>query len=259
MPVTRLIQLSDCHLGGEFGERLLGLDTDESFSDVLSVLKSESPDALVASGDISSKGAENAYSRFLEYMQDYKACPMGWLPGNHDDASVMAGYDQALMSNGFLKLGSWELILLDSSIPRSEYGCIADAELERLEQLLSKCNGHVMVFVHHQPVPVGSTWLDQYTISNGESLLSILDKCPQVKALCWGHVHQVYESRRAHYALLSAPSTCIQFMPGSEEFALDTTMPGYRWFDLHDDGRVETGLVRVSQKDYGIDFSSSGY
>ena len=36
-------------------------------------------------------------------------------------------------------------------------------------------------------------------------------------------------------------------------------MPGYRWFDLHPDGRIETGVSRVSGKHYIIDYKSAGY
>ena len=52
----RLIQVTDCHLGAEPGEQLLGMDTDESLLDVLTLLRSTEAqaDMLVASGDIAS-------------------------------------------------------------------------------------------------------------------------------------------------------------------------------------------------------------
>ncbi len=36
-------------------------------------------------------------------------------------------------------------------------------------------------------------------------------------------------------------------------------MPGYRWFDLHDDGSFDTGVNRVTGKEYVIDYKSAGY
>jgi Icc protein len=36
-------------------------------------------------------------------------------------------------------------------------------------------------------------------------------------------------------------------------------MPGYRWLELHDDGKIKTAVSRVPEKNYGIDFSSTGY
>jgi Icc protein len=36
-------------------------------------------------------------------------------------------------------------------------------------------------------------------------------------------------------------------------------MPGYRWFELNDDGTFATGVVRVTDKQYAIDYKSEGY
>jgi Icc protein len=46
---------------------------------------------------------------------------------------------------------------------------------------------------------------------------------------------------------LSTPSTCAQFLPHSEFFALDERPPGLRWLDLHPDGRVATPVEWVRQ------------
>jgi Icc protein len=43
--------------------------------------------------------------------------------------------------------------------------------------------------------------------------------------------------------LLSTPSTCAQFRPGSDSFAIDERPPGYRWLDLRADGRLDTEVV----------------
>ena len=55
------------------------------------------------------------------------------------------------------------------------------------------------------------------------------------------------------------PSTCVQFKPGSEDFAVDDAAPGYRWFDLHADGRIETAVSRVEGVEFEVDFSVKGY
>jgi Icc protein len=44
---------------------------------------------------------------------------------------------------------------------------------------------------------------------------------------------------------MSSPSTCAQFQPSSDTFALDTRPPGYRWIDLHADGSIDTSVVWV--------------
>lgn len=46
--------------------------------------------------------------------------------------------------------------------------------------------------------------------------------------------------------LLGAPSTCVQFLPGAAHCAVDTRPAGYRWLDLHDDGRIDSGVRRLA-------------
>ena len=59
--------------------------------------------------------------------------------------------------------------------------------------------------------------------------------------------------------LLSVPSTCVQFKPHSKDFAVDDVAPGYRWLDLHEDGRIDTEVSRVEGVKFEVDFSVKGY
>ena len=87
----------------------------------------------------------------------------------------------------------------------------------------------------------------------------IVDQYPQVRGIFWGHIHQQFEVDRKGVKLRSVPSTCIQFLPRSDDFALDTIAPGYRMIDLHDDGRIHTEVRRVEIPDIGVDTSCMGY
>ena len=42
-----------------------------------------------------------------------------------------------------------------------------------------------------------------------------------------------------------SPSTCFQFQPRSQTFAVDASGPGYRWLYLQDDGSVGTEVKRI--------------
>ena len=44
---------------------------------------------------------------------------------------------------------------------------------------------------------------------------------------------------------MSSPSTCAQFLPNSDDFALDVRSPGYRWLELSDNGAMHTKVVWV--------------
>lgn len=257
----RMIQITDCHLGARPGQSLLGIDTDESLVDVLHRLSQceRQADFVVASGDVTSDGDVAAYERFLSLLRTCFNRPLAWLSGNHDLDSVMRQFPRAQVQREHVEFEHWQLILLNSSVPGEERGEIPQSEIDRLIRCLENNSKHTLVFVHHQPVSVGCDWIDQYVISNAGQLLNTLSDYPQVKALVWGHVHQEFNSQHRHFSLHATPSTCIQFKPQSADFTLDDAMPGYRWFNLHADGRLETGVERVAEKAYGIDFASAGY
>ena len=263
----RLVQITDCHLGGEVGEELLGLNTDESFLDVLKLVQTHEHncDYIVATGDISSMGAGPAYHRFIKLVKTYLPQPLAWLPGNHDQAILMRSIEadyastETPVQGGCIDTDAWRVILLDSSVPGYEGGALSIAEIARLQVLLDNTDKHVLVFVHHQPIEIGCQWVDQYIIENHSELFSVLKTNNRVKGIVFGHVHQEFDADKNGLAILATPSTCIQFASNSDDFKVDSAMPGYRWFNLYDDGRFETKVVRVSQKDYGIDFESGGY
>ena len=259
----RLIQISDCHLGALDGEALLGLNTDQSLRDVLELIseKEANFDHMVCTGDIASAGHDLCYRRFLGIVREYFSGPFSWLPGNHDSVSIMAAID--VTNTPITRLvvqDNWLIILLDSVVPMKVHGNLAQAELDFLTQTLAgNPDKHIMVMLHHQPVLVGSAWIDQYILRNADPFFAIIDQHPQVKAVVWGHVHQDFRDMRNQVELIATPSTCVQFKPLCDDFVVDTLMPGYRWFDLHPDGHFETGVERVTGKEYVIDYKSAGY
>jgi Icc protein len=96
-------------------------------------------------------------------------------------------------------------------------------------------------------------------VRNADAFFAVTDRYPQVKAIVWGHVHQDFRGKRNGVELVATPSTCVQFKPKCDDFTVDTQMPGYRWFDLNDDGTFTTGVERVTGKHYVIDYKSAGY
>lgn len=259
----RLIQITDCHLGPQQSETLLGLNTDQSLEDVLLLIQQAEPrfDHLVCTGDVASAGHIDCYRRFAQTIRNHFSQPISWLAGNHDSADIMESVQESLGIQGRLvELGEWLLVLLDSSVPGQVYGQLAASELDFLEHVLdSHPDKHIIVSLHHQVVPVGSEWIDQYVVRNSDALFTLVDEYPQVKLIVWGHVHQDFEMQRKGVTMVATPSTCVQFKPQCDDFTVDTQMPGYRWFELNDDGSFATGIARVTNKQYVIDYKSAGY
>lgn len=258
---VRLIQITDCHLGPEVSESLLGLNTDQSLDDVLQLIAREQPvfDHLVCTGDIASAGHDTCYNRFIDSIRAYFSTPLAWLPGNHDSAAIMGRVHNSPEAR-FIQSGEWLVVLLDSAVPGEVYGRLAESELQYLRSTLkAHPDKHILVMLHHQPVPVGSAWIDQYVLRNAEAFFAIVDDYTNIKGIVWGHVHQDFTGMRKGVPLIATPSTCVQFKPGCDEFTVDTQMPGYRWFDLRPDGSFDTGISRVTGKHYVIDYQSAGY
>lgn len=257
-----LVQLSDSHLFAEADGRLLGMDTADSLRQVVRQVLDEQEriDLVLATGDLSQDGSVESYRKFREISGAIEA-PTRWFPGNHDELAPMREVcgDSDLLE-AVVDLGAWRIILLDSTIPGAVPGHMPAEQLALLDEALSAVrDGHVLVAFHHHPVPIGSQWMDRIGIRNPHDLFAVLDRHPQVRCLLWGHVHQEFDRMRGDVRLLASPSTCVQFAPGSEDFGVDSLAPGYRWLRLHADGRLETGVSRVTDIDFQVDYSVKGY
>ena len=249
-----LLQISDFHLFSDPRAELMGLNTHDSLDSVLSHIRSgnRKPDLIIASGDLVHDGSSAGYQR-MEKMLGSLPAPVYCMPGNHDDKQRLrdllgrqCSERHNVCAPNRVDLDGWRLILLDTVVNGEKYGHISTQELHRLEQELdSAADRQILIFLHHQPVPAGSAWLDSMQVKNAEALFDIVDSFSPVRAIAWGHVHQAFEGERNGVRLFSTPSTCIQFAPASERFALDQTPPGWRWFELGPDGRLDSDVERL--------------
>lgn len=260
--MIKLIQITDSHLGLNKGDTLLSMNPDDSLRDVLDLIKRQqsSIDLMLATGDIVNDHGVEVYRRFLDVISGYfPTSPMAWLPGNHDNVTMMETLIKE-SSNQLIIKGNWAIILLDSHVIGEVHGNFSAQTLAFLQASLEAHRGkHVLISFHHQPVPIGSHWMDRYIIQNAHSFWQTISAFQNIKAILWGHVHQEFDEKHKGIHLLSTPSTCIQFTPNHDDFAVENTMPGYRWLELYDDGALKSGVERVDDKDYGIDFQSNGY
>lgn len=259
----RVVQISDCHLFASKEGKLLGLNTESSLQLVLDRVAAEQGriDVILATGDLSQDGTPAAYQRFHDHLQRFQT-PSYWLQGNHDITapmlSTLGGRSQ--LSPCVITLGGWRIIMLNSSVEHQVPGYFQPSELDFLRQALADTKGfHTMVCLHHHPLPMGCAWLDTQVVKNAKAFWEIIDQFSHVRAIVWGHVHQQWEGEKNGIRLFSVPSTCVQFKPLSEDFAVDTVAPGYRWFDLHEDGRIESTVSRVEGVAFEVDFTVKGY
>jgi Icc protein len=241
-----LLQLTDTHLFADPLGEVYGIRTSESLARVLgqALASGPSPDALLLTGDVADDGSEAAYLRVRERLSPLGR-PVYCVPGNHDEPRTMA---RVLGGGGFqvggrASLGAWTLLLLDSHVPGEPHGRLGEAALARLEaDLEAQADRHVLVAVHHPPVPLGSAWIDAMGLEDGEALLERLGRHPRACMVTSGHVHQAFAAPRARLQVFTSPSTCAQFAPGAADFELDVRPPGWRRWTLWPDGRIDTAV-----------------
>lgn len=260
---ARLLQITDCHLGQSDDESLLGLKTASTLDDVLVGISQteERFDLVLATGDISNDGTPASYDRFIKAVRHHlPGTPIAWLEGNHDDPASMRAIKSAPPQTDYATLGDWQLIFLNSRVPFEERGELPQSELDRLESiLLADPTSPTMIFLHHQLVPVGSAWLDQYVVSNATEFFAITDRFNNIRAASWGHVHQDFYALRNGVDLIATPSTCLQFKPCNDDFMVDDVMPAYRVYELNENGTYLTQVTRVEISTQGVELASSGY
>lgn len=253
-----ILQFTDTHLVAEVGGRLYGVNTYETLADTISAALATNgmPDCVLLTGDISQDETAASYDN-VRQITGTIATEVYFLPGNHDRFDVMSerlanGSTNIKHERSFVKKG-WQVILLDSTIEKKVEGNLREGELERLEKLLSEnASLHTLVCLHHNPVGVGSDIFDGIGLLNARDFFSVLDKHNNVRGILWGHVHQEFSSDRNGVALMATPSTCFQFKPRVNFFALDELPPGYRHITLHADGRIESRVYRLPSMPEGI-------
>jgi len=263
MAALRIIQISDTHLFSDANKSLVGVPTQKSLEAVLDLVKRKAGefDMIIHSGDLAQDYASSSYIRLVEMLGIFNV-PIYCVPGNHDDPAMMANvYPYQLMSSDRqIVRDHWQIILLDSHKPNAVEGCLDAQQLKYLEDCLASYPKlHAMVIFHHQPMPVGCEWLDKQQLTNADEFWKIISRFPQVNTVLFGHVHQEYEEVLNGIKCYSAPATCFQFKRKQDKFGLENLPPGFRWVHLHDDGQIETAVVRTDHYVGEFDAKSKGY
>jgi len=141
----------------------------------------------------------------------------------------------------------WFVMMLSTQVADRVDGELGKTALAALDTVLAAHPAtHALLVLHHPPVAIGSAWLDAIGLADAPAFWAVVERHANVRGVLWGHAHQAFEGQRGNVRLMGTPSTCLQFLPGSADFALDARGPGWRWLELHADGRIETAVEWVS-------------
>ena len=241
----RIAQLTDCHLMASPEHEYRGKDSHKSLKILMQSVQEYDPDLLLATGDLSEDSSPTSYEALKTYFNPL-GVPVLALPGNHDDPELLA---QAFTGSPVKNVkvtehGEWQIIRLDTSLPGTPAGRICAEALAGFEQVLSQQPERPrLIALHHQPVPVGSPWIDEHRLLEPESFLNLIDQCAGVRVVVWGHAHQVFSEQRNGIAMLGSPSSASNSLPDVQNFTTSELGPAFRWLELAENGTVETGII----------------
>ena len=251
MKPIRLLQLSDCHITPTKGDLFRGVDPRQTLSTLVQHIQ-HLPiqfDHLLLTGDLVHHGDASIYQELLDLVAPLQL-PTHWIAGNHDDLEVMNQAAPELFQP-VLDWGVWQLLSLDSndSPDGRGSGSLSQNTLDLLKRQLYQQSKHTLVALHHNPLASGTAWQDDIMLANANAFWSVIERQSSCKAVICGHLHQALAWQNQQTHVWSAPSTAAQFCPDTDSVQIEVKQPdawpGFRWYQLWPDGRVDAHLERV--------------
>ena len=238
-----MAQLTDPHLLADPGGGYRGVNSHGQFQACLRAVCSGNPHLILLTGDLAQDETWAAYGLLRDQLA---ACgvPALVMAGNHDHPQLLRsclGRHAAVAPCG-VAVGNWLVIGLDSHRAGSMGGRLDVGQLDWLVNTLRSYPGPCLVALHHPPTAIGSPPMDPMALEEPERLLGLLQDCPQVKGVVFGHVHQAWR-RQVPLPLMACPSTATQIAPTQPGAHPDA--PGWRLLRLAADGRLHTQVMRL--------------
>jgi Icc protein len=202
---------------GQEGEQLQPWSEDIQAA-LLADLSKAKPDFLLHLGDFTCGGGtfqmpeSTFFHVFRKTNAEYRALPVEYfaLPGNHDCPPGTGDYAVGEEILGLerrqgrtIDLPAARLVMVNAlghspeqiaaALPGDPiYGWVADEELARVDEALATAGERpVLLFIHQLLMPWSgpAAWVDYYAVKNAASVLEIMARHGNVRAVFQGHAH----------------------------------------------------------------------
>ena len=183
----RIAQITDLHVVARDRLCYRQVPTNEQLRQAVAHLNGlkPSPDAVIASGDLTDHGRDEEYSVLRELLSPLKI-PVFVIPGNHDnrEALLKSFADRDYMPptgspfvNYVIDDYPIRLIGLDTSVPGRHHGEVCAERLRWLEGTLSaRPDAPTLIFMHHPPFRTGIRWMDAAGLHGGRELELVVSR-----------------------------------------------------------------------------------
>ncbi|PLX35502.1 MAG: serine/threonine protein phosphatase [Hyphomicrobiales bacterium] len=258
-----LAQLTDMHIKADGRWAYGKVDTVGYLQKAIDHVNRFRPkiDAVILTGDLTDRGGPREFEELRRHLQDL-AIPWFPVPGNHDRRDMMreafADHAQIGACRDFIQYAvddfPFRLIGIDTTEPGKPYGHLCEARLAWLDACLAAApDKPTLVFQHHPPFETGIHHMDVQNLLNGDVLMDLLARHPQVRHVACGHVHRPCEVTLRGIGVSIAPngahSVSLDLDPeGPSSFTMDP--PSLRLFNLDAArGRVVSHVSYVGEFD----------
>ncbi|PCK33732.1 metallophosphoesterase [Pseudoalteromonas piscicida] len=232
----RIAHFTDSHLFADQTGEYFGVNTALNFERTLAAMAQEEFDFVVFGGDLTQDHSAESYQLFARLVaQSPLQCPVLWVPGNHDDVSLLEEISCGQIFCHKRVCGPFGQVLLVNSKSETPAGWCNE---EHMAELAHHLNRKTIVFAHHHPKPIDG-YLDKHMLENGPKLLNTLVDTNQVVGLFHGHVHHEYQQRFRALPVFATPATSIQFEKYTVDWQQRDLGPAYRQISFTEHG-IET-------------------
>jgi 3',5'-cyclic AMP phosphodiesterase CpdA len=260
---TLIAQISDLHIKRQGALAYNRVDTAAALSRCIAELNrfSPRPDLVVISGDLADTPTAEEYTHLKSLLEPLQI-PFAAIPGNHDDRALMRAAlpQDGAPAQGAINLartvGELDVLLIDSSMPGTNYGTLDAATLQWLDVTLAASTARpALLFLHHPPFVTGITHMDVQNLRNADALAGILHRHPRVRLVAAGHVHRAVLTTFAGIAttICPAPNHAVALDVGAGlPPSLKIEPPAFHlhaWFPGEGFGRVVTHWMPIGDFD----------
>ena len=231
--MVTIAQVSDPHIP-PLGKLLRGIDAMQRFKKVVLDIIPYNPDFVVLTGDIAAEeGNESIYSWTKNILDEIKAEKL-FIPGNHDDSTLMKkvfGIDYSVGSDElfyYKDVDYYRLVFLDTSNE-----IISRQQLDWLFELHRASVKDMILFVHHPLDLCECHHMDSnYPLKNTEEAKELIRECDKIKFIFAGHYHTVKKTAIYQATQYLTPSTAFQIYQKPKKFVMDDVNYGWRIIEL---------------------------
>lgn len=229
--------ITDLHIAEE-GEMPQGVDVRANFLRTLDFVRALKPSCLVLGGDLCYDTGNRAVYQWIRQQLLDLPCTWFAIPGNHDDAVMMA---ESFQLTHHLQgtelyyaspLEGYPALFLDSS-----KGQFSPTQWAWLSEELRSIHHNVLIFCHHPLLLANALFMDaKYPFRQTEQWIELTQELPCRMQVVSGHYHTDTVTMRGNTTVMVTPSTYIQIDPDTPGIHLMKTPPAVREINVTPNG-----------------------